>query len=152
MTENSPKVSIFSASGSVVLAVRIRSLSRINGEEPTIVIVPPRIAQNPIGIKRRDKGIEVRAEILLTTGRNNAAAPTFCRKLEMKPTVPDTIGSTRPSVVPPCFRITAATLFMIPVLSSPAPTIITAMIEITAFEAKPSNSRSGVASRSRPGT
>ena len=32
----------------------IRSFSKIIGEEPTIVSVPPRIAQNPIGIKSRD--------------------------------------------------------------------------------------------------
>ena len=80
-----------------------------------------------------------RAEMRLMTGRKSAAAPTFCRKLEITPTVPETIGSTRASVVPPTFRMVAATRFMSPVLSSPAPTIMTAMIEMTAFEAKPSN-------------
>ena len=104
-----------------------------------MVIVPPKIAQNPIGINNLDIGISVLADIRLTTGRNNAAAPTFCKKLEIKPTVPDTTGMMRFSVVPPNFRIRAATVFISPVLSSPAPIIITAIIEITALEAKPSN-------------
>ena len=117
----------------------IKSLCKIKGEEPTIVMVPPKIAQNPIGINNLDIGISVRAEIRLTTGKNNAAAPTFCKKLEMNPTVPDTTGIIRFSVDPPNFSMRAATVFIKPVLSNPAPIIITAIIEITALEAKPSN-------------
>ena len=60
-------------------------------------------------------------------------------KDEITPTVADMIGMMRFSVVPPIFRIAAATWFMMPVLSRPAPMIITAIIDITALEAKPSN-------------
>ena len=73
----------------------MRSLSRIKGDDPTKVIVPPRIAQKPIGISKRLMGSSVRTEIRLTTGKNNAAAPTFCMKLEIKPTVPEMIGMIR---------------------------------------------------------
>ena len=138
VTENRPKACIFCPSGRSVFAVTIRSFSRISGEEPTRVIVPPRMAQNPIGMSIRLSGMSVRAEIRLTTGRNSAAAPTFCRKLEMNPTVPQITGTTRFSVDPPKRRMAAATLDIRPVLSSPAPMIITAMIEMTALEAKPS--------------
>ena len=102
------------------------------------MMVPPRMAQNPMGISNRLSGISVRAEIRLTTGRNRAAAPTFCIKELITPTTLETIGMIRPSVVPPRLRIKAATRDMSPVLSSPAPMIITAMIETTALEAKPS--------------
>jgi hypothetical protein len=40
-----------------------------------MVIVPPKIAVNPIGINSRDIGIPERDEIRLTTGINSAAAP-----------------------------------------------------------------------------
>jgi hypothetical protein len=59
------------------------------------------MAQKPMGISRRDSGSPERAEIRLTTGRNRAAAPTFCIKLEMKATVPEISGMMRPSVAPP---------------------------------------------------
>ena len=88
---------------------RMRSFSRIRGDEPTIVIVPPKIAQNPIGIKRRDIGTEVRTATRLTTGRNRAAAPTFCMKDEMTPTVVEISAIRRDSVLPPTFVIQAAT-------------------------------------------
>ena len=117
----------------------MRSFSRIKGLEPTMVTVPPRIAQNPMGMSSRDMGRPVRAEIRLTTGRNRAAAPTFCMKLEMTPTVPEIMGMMRASVVPPTRMMKLATWDMIPVRSSPAPMIITAMIDITALLAKPSN-------------
>jgi len=104
-----------------------------------MVMVPPRIAQKPIGISRRDMGRFVRAETRATTGRNSAAAPTFCMKLEMKPTVLETAGMMRASVRPATFRMKPATLPIRPVLSRPAPMIITAMIEITALPEKPRN-------------
>ena len=91
-----------------------------------------------------------RAEIRDTTGRNSAAAPTFCMKEDITPTVPEMIGMMRPSVVPPTWRIPAATWLITPVLSRPAPMIMTAMMETTALLAKPSNSRvSGTRPRSR---
>ena len=111
----------------------------MSGEEPTMVTVPPRIAVNPIGISRRDMGRPERAEMRLTTGKNNAVAPTFCMNDEIIPTVPEMIGIMRPSALPPTLMMVAATLVMIPVLSSPAPMIMTAMMEITALLEKPSN-------------
>ena len=77
----------------------------MSGLDPTIVIVPPRIAQKPIGISRREREMPVRVEIRLTTGRNRAAAPMFCIKLEMTPTVPEMMGMIRPSVFPPTRRM-----------------------------------------------
>jgi hypothetical protein len=41
----------------------------MSGDDPTIVIVPPKMAQNPMGIKSRDKGISVREEMRDTTGK-----------------------------------------------------------------------------------
>ena len=70
-------------------------MSRISGLEPTMVTVPPRMAQKPIGISSRDIGSPERAEMRDTTGRNSAAAPTFCAEREMKPTVPEMIGMMR---------------------------------------------------------
>ena len=69
--------------------------NKIKGLEPTIVMVPPRIAVKPIGISRRDKGIPERAEILATTGKKSAAAPTFCMNDEIKPTVAEITGIIR---------------------------------------------------------
>ena len=105
-----------------------------------MVMVPPRMAQKPIGISRRDIGSPVRAEMRLTTGRKSAAAPTFCMKLEMKPTVPEIAGMTRASVRPATLRMVPATWPMRPVLSSPAPMIMTAMMDITALLEKPRKS------------
>ena len=105
-----------------------------------MVMVPPRMAQKPMGISNRDIGNLVRAQMRLTTGRNNAAAPTFCINDEITPTVPEISGMMRDSPLPPTRMMKAATLDMMPVLSSPAPIIITAMMEMTALDAKPSNS------------
>jgi len=91
-----------------------------------MVTVPPRMAQKPIGISRRDMGSPERAEMRLTTGRNRAAAPTFCMNEEMMATVPEMMGMMRVSVLPPILRMKAATLLIRPVRSSPAPMIITA--------------------------
>ncbi len=104
-----------------------------------MVMVPPMMAQKPIGISRRDKGISVRTEMRETTGRNNAVAPTFCIRLEITPTVPEINGMMRLAVLPPIRNMKAATTVITPVRSSPAPNIITAMMEMTALEAKPLN-------------
>ena len=100
------------------------------------------MAQNPIGISKRDMGRPERAEIRLTTGIKRAAAPTFCIKEEMIATVLDTIGIIRFSEVPPVCKINEATLLIIPVLSKPAPIIITAIMDITALLEKPLNNLS----------
>ena len=55
-------------------------------------MVPPSIAQNPIGINRRDIGRLDREEIRETTGRKRAVAPTFCINEEMMATVLEMIG------------------------------------------------------------
>ena len=67
------------------------------------------------------------------------------------PTVVETIGMMRPSVVPPRFKIRAATFDIKPVLSKPAPIIITAIIDITALDEKPENNSLRSARFSRPG-
>ena len=110
-----------------------------------MVSVPPRIAQVPMGMSRRDSGISVRDEMRDITGRNSAVAPTFCITPEIRPTVPDTSGTIRPTVLPPTLSIHLETTVIAPVRSSPAPRIITAMMEITALDANPLN-------RSRDGT
>ena len=151
VTENSDQVCIWCSAGSALLEVRIRSFSRINGLEPTMVMVPPRMAQKPIGMSRRDIGSPVRAEMRLTTGRKSAAAPTFCMKLEMKPTEPEMAGMMRASVRPATFRMVPASLPMRPVLSRPAPMIMTAMMEMTALLEKPRNSsEDGTSGFSKP--
>ena len=93
------------ASGRLRFEVSIRSLSRIRGLDPTIVIVPPKIAQKPIGISSRDIGRLPRRAIRVTTGRKSAAAPMFCMKLEITPTVAEMTVIIRLSVLPPYFRI-----------------------------------------------
>ena len=147
VTENKENVSIFKSAGSSSFELMIKSFRRMRGDDPTIVIVPPKMAQKPIGIRRRESGISVLTDILLTTGRNKAAAPTFCIKLEMKPTVLETMGTIRASLAPPCFNIVAATLLIRPVLSKPAPIIMTAIIDSTALEEKPANKSEGSGKR-----
>ena len=103
-------------------------------------MVPPRMAQKPIGIRSRDMGRPVLVETRLTTGKKRAAAPTFCMKLEITPTVEEIRKMIRDSVLPPTLVIHAATVDIAPVRSSPAPMIMTAMIEMTALEPNPLNS------------
>ena len=79
----------------------------------------------------------VRLEILLTAGRKSAAAPTFCMNPEMMPTVVETIAINRLSVLPASRIMGFATRFITPVLSRPAPIIMTAIMEITALLEKP---------------
>ena len=86
----------------------MRSFNKINGLDPTIVTVPPKIAQNPIGIRSREIGKLPLRAILEITGRKSAAAPMFCIKLEIQPTDAEMIVITRPSVRPPNFRILPA--------------------------------------------
>lgn len=62
------------------------------------------------------------------------------------------IGMILASVWPPYFRMTLANWLISPVRSNPAPRIITAIIEITAFEENPSKRRVGSARLSNPGT
>ena len=61
----------------------IRSLSRIRGLEPTRVTVPPRMAEKPMGISSLLMGILRFLLMRCTAGKNRAAAPMFCMKLEM---------------------------------------------------------------------
>jgi|GEM_PF-4992255 len=58
----------------------------------------------------------------------------------------------RVSVRPPTFRMCVATLPMSPVRSSPAPMIITPMIEMTALLEKPEKSSPLESIGSMPGT
>ena len=83
----------------------MRSFKRISGLDPISVNVPPRMAQNPMGMTSRDIGIPVLVDIRLTTGRNRAAAPMFCMKPEIAATTPDTMGMILFSVLPPTRRM-----------------------------------------------
>jgi hypothetical protein len=150
-TAKRPKVSICCASGRERFALIIRSFNMISGLEPTMVSVPPRMAQNPIGMSSRESGKPVRAEIRETTGRNRAVAPTFCMNEEVTPTTLETIVTIRFSARPPTRRMRPASSVITPVLSRPPPRIITAMIETTALLENPENSTEGLSKSVRPG-
>ena len=124
----------------------------ISGLEPTIVSVPPRMAQKPIGMSIRESGTSVRAEIRETTGRNRAVAPTFCMKEEVTPTMLETSMTIRFSARPPTRSMNPASSVMTPVLSRPPPRIMTPMIETTALLENPENSTEGLSNSVRPGT
>jgi hypothetical protein len=126
-----------------------RSFNRISGLQPTSVNVPPRMAQKPMGIRRSERGI---LSFLLTrwiAGRNRAAAPMFCMKLEMPATVTEMAITIRDVELPAILNTGETTRLMIPVLSRPAPMMITAMMEMTAFELNPTKASFGVTRRSR---
>ncbi len=58
VTAKSPNVSMGSTlAGRASFELRIRSLSRIRGLDPTMVMVPPSMAQKPMGMSRREMGI-----------------------------------------------------------------------------------------------
>ncbi len=63
-------------------------------------MVPPRMAQKPIGISRRESGMFVRIAMRPTAGRKSAAAPIFCMKLEIMAMVVEMIAIKRASVLP----------------------------------------------------
>ena len=109
------------------------------------------MAQKPIGIMSRATGMPARCPMRPTTGRNRAAAATFCTKNETKAVDAHTSTSTRASEPPPWSRIQPATRCMTPVRSSPAPMIITAMMAITALEPKPENRAPSGSSGPTPG-
>ena len=80
------------------MAFTIRSFSRINGDEPTMVSVPPRMAQKPIGINNREIGKPVRA-----------AAQTSASTLLEMPLVGRPV--IRPVVVPPGKKLEGGWLY-----------------------------------------
>jgi hypothetical protein len=63
------------------------------GLAPTSVMVPPMMAQKPMGIKIRDMGTPILLAMRWAAGRKSAAAPMFCIILEMMPTVPENEGN-----------------------------------------------------------
>ena len=73
----------------------------MSGLDPTIVMVPPRMAQKPMGMTRCAMVRPVRFEMRATTGRNSAVAPTFCMNDDTSPTVDDNRATIRFSVLPP---------------------------------------------------
>ena len=77
-----------------------RSFTTIKGPDAIMVTVPPRMAANPMGIIRRERGIAVCFPILLMAGRNRAAAPTFWITEDMRPTVRDTVAMILDSFFP----------------------------------------------------
>ena len=134
------------------MELEIKSFNTMRGLEPIIVRVPPRIAQKPIGISSLDRGIPVRVEMRLTAGRNRAAVPMACMKLATSPATPEIIGMTRRSLLPATRRMYETRWVITPVRSSPAPMIMSAMIEMTALLAKPSNIRSAGTMPATPST
>ena len=113
------------------------------GLAPTSVMVPPMMAQKPMGIKIRDMGTPILLAIRWAAGKNRAAAPMFCIMLEIMPTVPDMRVITFFSLLPASLIMGPATLFITPVLSSPAPMIITAIMEQTALLLNPTKASLG---------
>ena len=118
----------------------IKSLSRINGEFEIIVMLVPHRIMHAIGNSRRLSGRPVRALMRLTTGRNSADSAWLWTTADRLPTIALISSDTRDSTPPARRRMNEAALFSTPVRSRPAPMIITAINEITALPAKPSNS------------
>ena len=83
--------------GRLRLTDSIRSLSRICGELPTMVMVPPSMMQQAIGSSRRDSGRPVREDRRETTGRNSVVTAGFCMKAESEPVRPHSTSSRRRS-------------------------------------------------------
>jgi len=77
-----------------------RSFTTIRGPDAIMVTVPPRMAANPMGIIRRERGIAVCFPILLMAGRKRAAAPTFWITEDMRPTVRETVAMILDSFFP----------------------------------------------------
>jgi hypothetical protein len=106
-------------------------------------MVPPMMAQKPMGIRMRDTGTSMRLAIRWAAGRKSAAAPMFCIMLEIIPTVPDIKIMILFSLFPASLMMGPATWFITPVLSRPAPMMITAMMEHTALLLKPTKASFG---------
>ncbi len=115
----------------------IRSFNKISGLEPTRVRQPPIIPQNPMGIRILDIGRFNCLLILVAAGKNKDTAPIFCIKLEMEATVADRMIMIRVLLLPANLIISWESIFIRPALSRPAPIMITAIIETTAFEPSP---------------
>ncbi len=90
-------------------------------------------------------------EILTAAGRKRAAAPMFCMKLDMRATVPDIRVIILVLDLPASFIMWLASTFITPVLSRPAPMIMTAIIETTALLLRPLIAFSG-STRPRSGS
>ena len=136
VTSNRPKG--FSLNGAM------RSLSRIRGLEPTRVTVPPRMAEKPIGMRSLLMGMLRFLLMRCTAGRNRAAAPIFCMKLEIMATVSEMKITIRDWLRPATFKMGPTRRFTTPVLSNPAPIIITAMMDTTALLDRPEKASAGV--------
>ena len=125
--------------GRLRLALATRSLSRISGELEIMVMLVPARMQQAMGSSRRFSGIPVRELRRLTTGMNSAARAWLCMIADMLPTIALIRCETRVSTPPASLRMKFAALPSMPVRSRPAPMIITAINDITALPANPSN-------------
>ena len=136
--------------GMLALAETNKSLSRISGELPTMVKLPPMMMAAETGISRRDRLMPVRAVNRETTGRYSAVAEVFCMMAEFRPATACASNSSRCSM--PCARRSnqLAKRLSAPVRSRPAPRIMVAMTFITASEEKPPNRSSGATSPVSP--
>ena len=116
----------------------------IRGPEPTMVRVPPRIPENPMGISSREAGIFAALEIRRTAGKKRATEPMFCMKAEIRPTTVQITPRSLLSLEPARERIFRLTRFMSPVLSMPLPRIITPIMDTTALLPKPEKASLGL--------
>mgnify|MGYP001806792938 CR=1 FL=1 len=83
---NMPKgLSEATPDGRLRLAATSKSLSRIIGDEPTMVSEPPSTMQVAIGSSRRPSPRPVREDNLAATGRNSAVTEGFCMTEETAP-------------------------------------------------------------------
>ena len=120
-----------------------RSLRTRRGVDPTMVMFPPRITENPMGMRSRDDGIPVFRAIRTTRGRKRAAAPTFWMKAENTPAVRDMKRIRRFSSRPAARRMGWISRFRTPERSTPWPRIMTAMTARTALPERPEKASRG---------
>jgi hypothetical protein len=104
----------------------------INGLDPTRVKVPPKMAENPTGMSRSEMGVLVCLLTRWMAGKNRAAAPMFCIKLEMTATAPEKSKMMRRRLEPAIRNNGLTPRLITPVWLRPWPIMITAMIEMTA--------------------
>src|SRR5690606_7774537 len=142
--------SVAAPEGRLALVATSRSLSRISGELPTMVRVPPSTIDTATGSSSRDRLTPVRDDRRETTGRYSAITDGFCITDELSPAMPETSSSRRSSAPRARRSSQAARRLRAPVRSRPMPRIIVAMTLITALEEKPLNRSSGCTRPVRP--
>ena len=142
--------SVAAPEGRLALVATSRSLSRISGELPTMVRVPPITIATATGSSSLDRLMPVREDSRETTGRYSAITEGFCITDELSPAMPETSSSRRSSRPRARRSSQPARRLSAPVRSRPIPRIIVAITLITALEEKPLNRSSGCTRPVRP--